>query len=462
MAFKWARSHVLYTHTHTQLSSAKHFYESGRSMVEMLGVLAVMGILGLTGVWAYNSAINRHRANELIYEAQKRATVVAMQITAGNAILSIGEFKNSAGYTFGVEKNPQNVNQFNITINGVDAKVCQQIKNAIGEGSQIRVVSEFCDKLTFNNDLSTTAYASDYAINENTCTGAGYTWCTKGNDGIETKCSENTNCCSSISYDTGCQTCDTTTGEVTNKTDGSACLYKNKTSTCNAGTCLDPDITTSTKCLTNDHCGGMGSGYFCQYTTQDGDTYCTENAPVAMGCGDKTPATCDKAGVCALIGTVTKVNVAGLGHVLVGDPIGRWWNNDNWCKALGKSLIPIEAFQVYYNHGMTLLTTGTGKTPFTCRQGKDCDRWDAGYAANAMWEGNGATLTDATDENGELYREKYSPVVLALAQQFRGQKHAFFTASPPSTMCKVFLVDLNRGFINTSDRSYQSSHALCR
>ena len=53
------------------------YAQSGRSMVEMLGVLAVMGILSAAGIAGYNNAMNRHRANELLNEASKRATVVA-------------------------------------------------------------------------------------------------------------------------------------------------------------------------------------------------------------------------------------------------------------------------------------------------------------------------------------------------------------------------------------------------
>ena len=70
--------------------------EGGRSMVEMLGVLAVMAVIGMVGVKMYTNAMHKHRANELIYEAQKRATMVAMQITAGQENLSITGFKDPA------------------------------------------------------------------------------------------------------------------------------------------------------------------------------------------------------------------------------------------------------------------------------------------------------------------------------------------------------------------------------
>lgn len=39
--------------------------ESGRSMVEMLGVLAIIGILSITGVYGYTVAMRRYRASEI-------------------------------------------------------------------------------------------------------------------------------------------------------------------------------------------------------------------------------------------------------------------------------------------------------------------------------------------------------------------------------------------------------------
>ncbi len=40
--------------------------ESGRSMVEMLGVLAIIGVLSIGGIAGYTIAMNRYRANEII------------------------------------------------------------------------------------------------------------------------------------------------------------------------------------------------------------------------------------------------------------------------------------------------------------------------------------------------------------------------------------------------------------
>ena len=50
--------------------------ESGRSMVEMLGVLAIIGVLSIGGIAGYSMAMNRYRANEALDIANKYAVIV--------------------------------------------------------------------------------------------------------------------------------------------------------------------------------------------------------------------------------------------------------------------------------------------------------------------------------------------------------------------------------------------------
>ena len=45
--------------------------ESGRSMVEMLGVLAIIGVLSIGGIAGYTMAMNRYRANDILDTAAK-------------------------------------------------------------------------------------------------------------------------------------------------------------------------------------------------------------------------------------------------------------------------------------------------------------------------------------------------------------------------------------------------------
>ena len=54
----------------------KRTNESGRSMVEMLGVLAIIGVLSIGGIAGYSMAMNRYRANEALDVATKYAVIL--------------------------------------------------------------------------------------------------------------------------------------------------------------------------------------------------------------------------------------------------------------------------------------------------------------------------------------------------------------------------------------------------
>lgn len=47
--------------------------ESGRSMVEMLGVLAIIGVLSVGGIAGYSLSMRRHRANQIVDYTSKLA-----------------------------------------------------------------------------------------------------------------------------------------------------------------------------------------------------------------------------------------------------------------------------------------------------------------------------------------------------------------------------------------------------
>ena len=139
--------------------------QRGRSMVEILGVLAVIGVLSVAGIAGYSNAINKHRANELLNEASKRAAIVAMQVASGKNSnqLSVAEFGDNAWNvtTAGL------TNQFGIVSPSVGMDVCKQVVNSVGTGTIIRKVlsgtmdatnnpdkcSDAAITLVFNNDM---------------------------------------------------------------------------------------------------------------------------------------------------------------------------------------------------------------------------------------------------------------------------------------------------------------------
>ena len=50
--------------------------QNGRSMIEMLGVLAIIGVLSIGGLAGYTMAMNRHRANQVL-DYVSRCVVIA-------------------------------------------------------------------------------------------------------------------------------------------------------------------------------------------------------------------------------------------------------------------------------------------------------------------------------------------------------------------------------------------------
>ncbi|MBQ7413011.1 MAG: hypothetical protein IJV07_01900 [Alphaproteobacteria bacterium] len=56
-------------------------FETGRSMVEILGVLAIIGVLTLGGIWGYRNAIDKSNANTIIDGVNKRALVASHQLS---------------------------------------------------------------------------------------------------------------------------------------------------------------------------------------------------------------------------------------------------------------------------------------------------------------------------------------------------------------------------------------------
>ena len=105
--------------------------ESGRSMVEMLGVLAIIGVLSVGGVYGYGVAMKKHKANELLHQASMLATTVSAQIETlgGNLPETITNFGSSNYGTFSTTvTQTEDKKKFVLTIENVDSSVCDQLK----------------------------------------------------------------------------------------------------------------------------------------------------------------------------------------------------------------------------------------------------------------------------------------------------------------------------------------------
>ena len=103
--------------------------ESGRSMVEMLGVLAIMGILSIGGIAGYTYAMNKLRANNTITYVNMLAIAGSQQAALGRDELTLGEFpaKTTDGYDADIYRLADEPRYFDIDIAGVPRAVCTNI-----------------------------------------------------------------------------------------------------------------------------------------------------------------------------------------------------------------------------------------------------------------------------------------------------------------------------------------------
>ena len=303
-------------------------------MVEMLGVLAVIGILSVAGISAYSSAMDKHRANTLINEAQKRAVVVAGQINMNDIPPTLVEFTNndlgfdSTVYTkANLASMPEG--QFGIQVSGVKKSICQNILNAIGDKTVIRRLSTTeapttalatCNDdntflMVYNNDMSTGANPCD---NVSCGTGAicntSECVCTNGN--------------MYLSYNIG-EECGTST-QINNK----ACTWDSN--------CRD----TGGFCCVNNICmvaDRYQSGKICSDKPCIKNTDCTSEYFCAFGSVANDNEKPD-AGACHLLRNIQEKEFNGRTFYYNTDYPMSWWSAENWCKRNGFRLAKLSDF----------------------------------------------------------------------------------------------------------------------
>ena len=117
--------------------------ESGRSMVEMLGVLAIIGVLSIGGIAGYTLAMNRYRANEIVNAA---AEVAIVAMTKNGGIGGDADLSDLGGIeTVTVPAVPQQNDSITSTNNGIVtitfAEGFDEVAKTVNSLSGTRVVS---------------------------------------------------------------------------------------------------------------------------------------------------------------------------------------------------------------------------------------------------------------------------------------------------------------------------------
>ncbi len=141
--------------------------ESGRSMVEMLGVLAIIGVLSVGGIAGYTTAMNSHRANETANQARRLAMLVSAQRLSNPNGGSLSSEELGSKFTF----DSATTDSIKLTATGLNPKVAARIKDMDMKIASITDGENGSLVFTFKNDISErSGGGSTDSIDTGTCT----------------------------------------------------------------------------------------------------------------------------------------------------------------------------------------------------------------------------------------------------------------------------------------------------
>ena len=131
--------------------------ETGRSMVEILGVLAIIGVLSIGGIYGYSFAMDKYRANDIIYEVnlRNRDTWNKYQDKDLPEAEELDEWAEVTQTGFPIGVYPRSNIVFDVQVDDVPSRVCKQVLNMNIEGPMfIWTPSEDGKKQIFNGNAS--------------------------------------------------------------------------------------------------------------------------------------------------------------------------------------------------------------------------------------------------------------------------------------------------------------------
>ena len=118
-------------------------FESGLSMVEMLGTLAIVGVLSIGGIAGYSYGMDKYRANETINDVNLRAVDLIAQASRGGD-LSLAEWptKTRVNYDIGLEVDTTtHSTEGGIYVDKVPQHVCEIIADSIPDNIELTINS---------------------------------------------------------------------------------------------------------------------------------------------------------------------------------------------------------------------------------------------------------------------------------------------------------------------------------
>ena len=305
--------------------------QSGRSMVEMLGVLAVIGVLSIGGIAGYSYGMDKYRANETTNQIMLRAIDLMTQAGNENETLSLSAWNNeSSQYDFGeVGFTHDDLIYMDVgTQNKLPKRVCEIIYDAMKDMAvQIdinAVRADSNDTCGDDNEMTfyfegTNNYTCDPACPEGQYCDNGI--CFKGTKPEGTAwggdCSSDADC--NVGWTGTCAHCSPEGQCWMTGYDGDDCTLTDGTAgQCNLGTCYPKG------CTTNDDC------------KEQPGTYCA-----SPNSSSTERFQSGKKGACTPI-DFSRHEIAGQIYYISNRDIS-WWDAEYACDAIGgKKLLEVD------------------------------------------------------------------------------------------------------------------------
>ena len=407
--------------------------DTGRSMVEMLGTLAIMGVLSIGGIAGYRYAMDKYRANETMDELNKRAVVYATQVLnntlQSGEILNNGEFGDKTALGYDVEANKSYYpDEFEVTLSNYPSEVCRDILKNYMIPYQIIVSGKVYDPTSDNYSICgedgegapETLFVYTADLNQEKEEGVENSEGSYSASDYESSGTDGGRVCTpgeEFSSGGQCYPCDSSGIYYINeqyeyelcRACGRRMAVQNQcVPGCMAGQvyhagkkeCVTPE------CVTNIDCG-IGSGKYCKLDSSQNKS-CWE-AP--------TYGTCESA-------SGTPVTVARVGRYQKSGSEMNWWSAQNYCEAIGGRMVTVADFGCGYDY------VGAGKRGY-------CNT-DETTSKNGTLSANMVAFQGAFDESGSYW------------------------TSDSNDACYAYGVDLSDGYVNSYYFSTHAYYALCR
>ena len=113
--------------------------QSGRSMVEMLGTLAIIGVLSIGGIAGYSYGMNKYHANAIVNDVNLRAVELLSQLSQGHTP-NLDSWETTSAGQYPISLNSDNApTNYYIKVEQVPFEVCNMIADMMPENVNILV-----------------------------------------------------------------------------------------------------------------------------------------------------------------------------------------------------------------------------------------------------------------------------------------------------------------------------------